>query len=69
MDFVSLRARIEEQAEKVWDTASIEEWFKRLSAEGIPRKEFDRKDIASRKQELLDQVQRRAEDCTFLSHI
>ncbi len=62
-------ARAQELAEKVWDNRSIEAWFKRLERDGIPRKTLDPKDILARKQEILDGIQRRAEDCTFLGHL
>ena len=64
-----LKARIEEQARKAWDTVSIGAWLKGLTTGGIPRKVLDFRHIADRRQAILDGVQVRAEECTFLGRI
>jgi hypothetical protein len=69
VDYDELKKKIQRQADKVWDTASIEAWLRRITANGIPNKTLEAKDIVNRKQEILDGVRSRAEDCTFLSRI
>lgn len=69
MEREKLIARVQQQAEKMWDSQSIEAWFKRLERDGIPPKKLDPKVITARKQQILDGVQRRAEDCAFLCHV
>ena len=67
-DYEALKARVYELAEKVWDVPVIEARFARLAAEGIPRKTLNRDEILANKQQLLDRIQRRAEEYEFLSH-
>ncbi len=64
-----LKARVKEQAERVWDTRSIEAWFKRLEKEGIPGKVIAPKEVAAGKRRILKGIQERAEECTYLSHV
>ncbi len=64
-----IMARVREQAEKTWDTESIAAWVRKVSTEGIPARGIDPKQAVQRKQEVLDRMQRRAEDCTFLGRI
>jgi len=67
-DYEALRARAQELAEKAWDTSNIEAWFKKLAAEDIPRKTLLLGEVLAYKQQILERVQRRAEECEFLSH-
>ncbi len=69
VDKEMLIKRAQELAEKAWDRPSIEGWFKKLGRDGIPRKTLDPKDILARKQGILDGIQQRGEDCTFLGHV
>ena len=64
-----LKARVKEQAEKVWDTKSIEDWFKRMARDGIPSEVVKSKEAVAGKQRILDGIQQRAEECTYLSHV
>jgi hypothetical protein len=68
MDYEELKRRVQELAEKSWDSAPISTWFNKLNEEDIPRKTLLREEIIARKQEVLDRVQRKAEECEFLSH-
>jgi len=68
VDYEKLRERVEKQAEKAWDTKSIEGWFSRIAKEGIASK-VDPKEVAADKPRILELVQRRAEECTYLSHV
>jgi C_GCAxxG_C_C family probable redox protein len=61
----ALQARIQELAERDWDLTAIAARFDELCREGIPRKPLPQLD-PTRRQELLDRVQRRAEEYCYL---
>jgi C_GCAxxG_C_C family probable redox protein len=63
-----LRKKVDDLAEKAWDITSIQAAFTRLTSEGIPGKTLSRDEILSHKHEVLDRVQRRAEEYEYLSH-
>jgi C_GCAxxG_C_C family probable redox protein len=65
-DDEALRARVQELAERAWDVPAMEARYKKLVAEGIPRKTLNRDEILANKQQILDRVQRRAEEYNFL---
>jgi len=67
-DYEALKKRIQELAEKSWDSEPTRAWFNRLSEEGIPRKTLLCEEITARKREILDSIQRKAEECEFLCH-
>ena len=67
-DYKALKARVQELAEKAWDTSTIEAWFKKLALEDIPRKTLLPDEVLANKQQILERVQRRGEECEFLSH-
>ena len=69
VEYKQLNEKIRRQAEKVWDVASIGAWLRGITANGIPKKTLDLKEIANHKEQVLDRVQLRAEECTFLSHV
>ncbi len=62
----SLKKRVDELAERAWDVPAIEARVRKLSAEGIPRKKLDPKEMAERKSEILDRLQLRAEEYNFI---
>jgi C_GCAxxG_C_C family probable redox protein len=64
-DKEALRARIQELAKRDWDLTAIEARFNKLCQEGIPRKQLPKVSSAQR-QEILDRVQRRAEEYCYL---
>lgn len=66
-DYEALKARVEELAERVWDESAIEARIRRLSAEGIPKKTLNRDEILANKPQILDRVQRRAEEYNFIT--
>ncbi|MBC7248658.1 MAG: C-GCAxxG-C-C family protein [Anaerolineae bacterium] len=66
-DYEALKKRVEELAARDWDVAAIEARYKKLAAEGIPRKKLDRDELLAHKQEILDRVQRRGEEYNFLA--
>ena len=61
----ALQARLHELAERDWDLAAIAARFDKLCRQGIPRKPLSQLD-PTRRQELLDRVQRRAEEYCYL---
>ena len=68
VDKETLNKKIQELVERAWDTEAIKAWFNKLSAEGIPRKTLLREEIIADKEAILDRVQRKSEECEFLSH-
>lgn len=66
-DYEALRAKVQELSERHWDIPAIEARHKKLLAEGIPRKRLKREEILANKQEILDRVQRRAEEYNFFA--
>jgi hypothetical protein len=67
-EYEALKRRVQELTGKSWNTKSIKAWFQKLSEEDIPGKTLLRGEVITRKQEILDRVQRKAEECEFLSH-
>ena len=67
-DYEALKARVRELAERVWDVSVIEASFRKLAAQGIPKKTLNRDEILANKQQILDRVQRLGEEYEFLSH-
>jgi hypothetical protein len=67
-DLAALKKKVHELAEKIWDVEPIKAWFKKLYEEGIPSKTLLRGEVIANKAEVLDRVQRKAEECEFLCH-
>ena len=65
-DYEALQARVQELAERVWDVPALEARVKKLAAEGIPKKKLDPKEMLANKEQILDRVQRRAEEYNFI---
>lgn len=62
-----LKARVEELAQRAWDVTGIESRFKKLADEGIPHKTLDRESLLADKNQILDRVQQRAEEYSFIT--
>jgi hypothetical protein len=69
VDRERLLASAGEKFEKKWDAGAIKSWFDVVTRDGIPHRGISPGDAIQRRQEVLDRVQRRAEECTFLGHI
>lgn len=67
-DYEALKRKVQELAEKAWDIEPIKVWFNKLAEEGIPRKTLLRKEVIASKEEVLERVQRKGEECEFLCH-
>jgi C_GCAxxG_C_C family probable redox protein len=65
-DYEALKKKADELAEKEWDAPAIEARVKKMFAEGIPEKKLDPKEILASREQILDRVQQRAEEYTFL---
>jgi hypothetical protein len=67
VDTEALQARMKELKERDWDLEAIRARFDRLVQEGIPERQLSKQELASRREEILDRVQRRAEEYCFLT--
>jgi C_GCAxxG_C_C family probable redox protein len=65
-DYAALRKKVDELAEREWDTPAIEARIRKLARDGIPRKKLDPKELLANKQQILDRVQLRAEENNFV---
>lgn len=65
-DYEKLKAKVQELAERVWDVEGIAERVRRFQREGIPKKKLDPEELIAKKDEVLDRVQRRAEEYNFI---
>jgi C_GCAxxG_C_C family probable redox protein len=65
-DYEALKLRVQELAERVWDVPAIEARVRKLSAEGIPKKKLIPKELLANKQQIINRVQRRAEEYNFI---
>jgi C_GCAxxG_C_C family probable redox protein len=66
-DYETLKVKVQELAERDWDLAAIEARYKKMAQQGIPKKTLNREEILANKQQILDRVQRRAEEYNFLA--
>ena len=67
-DFEAIKKKVQELAAKTWDGEAIKAWFDKLNREDIPRKTLLTEEIVANKEAVLDRVQRKGEECEFLSH-
>ncbi len=65
-DYEALRSRVEELAARAWDVPRLEAKVRKLTAEGIPKKKLNPEEMMANKEEILDRVQRRAEEYNFI---
>jgi C_GCAxxG_C_C family probable redox protein len=66
-DYEALQKRVDELAQRDWNEPALQARIRKLAAEGIPRKTLDRGEILANKGEILDRVQRRAEEYNFVT--
>jgi C_GCAxxG_C_C family probable redox protein len=64
-DYVSLKNKVDELAERRWDLAAVEARVKKLSSEGIPRKQLNKDELQANKEQILNRVQLRAEEFNY----
>jgi C_GCAxxG_C_C family probable redox protein len=65
-DTEALKAKVDELSAREWDIPALEARINKLSKEGIPRKKLDPKEMKANKKEILDRVERRAEEYNFI---
>jgi C_GCAxxG_C_C family probable redox protein len=65
-DYAALRKKVDELAARDWDEPGLQARIRKLAAEGIPKKKLDRDEILANKEQILDRVQRRAEEYNFI---
>ena len=65
-DYAALVVRVQELAERVWDVPALEARIRKLAAEGIPRKKLDPQEMLANKEQIINRVQRRAEEYNFI---
>jgi C_GCAxxG_C_C family probable redox protein len=65
-DYEVLKARVKELAERDWDVPALEARVKKLSLEGIPTKKLNPEEMLANKEQILDRVQRHAEEFNFV---
>ena len=63
----ALKAKVTELAERAWDVETIEARFRYMEKNGIPKKTLDPAKLKNEKQQILDRVQRRAEEYNFIA--
>lgn len=61
-DYGALQIRVKELVKRPTDKPAIEAKLKRLSQHGIPQKKLDPDEVISQKKQILDRVQKRAEE-------
>jgi C_GCAxxG_C_C family probable redox protein len=67
-DQTALHPRVAELTARDWDEEKIRARFQRLTREGIPAKKLDGAELWAHRENILDQVQRSAEEYEYLSH-
>jgi C_GCAxxG_C_C family probable redox protein len=65
-DYAALKKKVDELAAREWDTPAIEARVKKLAKDGIPKKKLNPKEMLANKQQILDRIQRRAEENNFI---
>ena len=64
-DFAALKKKVDELAHRNWDAAVIQTRIKNLVDHGIPKKKLEPKQMKANEEQILDRVQRRAEENNF----
>jgi C_GCAxxG_C_C family probable redox protein len=65
-DYEALRARVQELADRRWDMPALEARIRKLSRDGILRKKLDPKEMPANREQILDRVQRQAEEYNLI---
>lgn len=66
-DNAAIKAKVEELGAREWDAEGITARFRKLQKEGIPQKSLDKDKLVAHREEILDRVQRRAEEYNFIT--
>ena len=65
-DYAALKKKVDELAARVWDIPAIEARVRKMTRNGIPRKNLTAEEWKAKKEEVLDRVQLRAEEYNFI---
>jgi len=65
-DYAALKKKVDELAEREWDITGIQARIRKMTAEGIPKKKLDPKEMKANKEQILDRVQLHAEEYNFI---
>jgi C_GCAxxG_C_C family probable redox protein len=65
-DQEALAAKVKELSERRWDVPALEARIRKLTAEGIPRKKLDPQSLRANREQILDHVERLAEEYNFI---
>jgi C_GCAxxG_C_C family probable redox protein len=66
-DYAALKEKVDELAARAWDIPALEARIRKLSAEGIPKKRLNPKEMLANKEQILARVQLRAEEYNFIT--
>jgi C_GCAxxG_C_C family probable redox protein len=66
-DYAALKEKVDELAARAWDIPALEARIRKLSAEGIPKKILNPKEMLANKEQILNRVQLRAEEYNFIT--
>jgi C_GCAxxG_C_C family probable redox protein len=66
-DYAALKEKVDELAARAWDIPALEARIRKLSAEGIPKKKLNPKEMLANKAQILARVQLRAEEYNFIT--
>ncbi len=61
------KKKIEELGERKWDDEGLAAKVRKFAEEGIPQKKLVKEDLIARKEEILDSVQRKAEEYNYIT--
>ena len=67
VDYGALKAKVQELAVRDWDEPAIKARCRKLLEDGIPRKDLDLQYLLANKPQILDRVQKRAEEYNFFA--
>jgi len=65
-DYAALKKKVDELAARDWDMPALEARIRKLSKDGIPRKKLNPEELIANKKEILDHVERLAEEYNFV---
>jgi C_GCAxxG_C_C family probable redox protein len=66
-DYEALKIRVDELAARDWDEPGLQARIRKLAAEGIPKKTLNPEEVLANREEILERVQRRAEEYNFVA--
>lgn len=65
-DYDALKSKVDELSAREWDIPRLQAKIRKLAAEDIPKKTLNPEEIIADREEILDRVQRSAEEYNFI---